>query len=81
MSDKVTIDFERELVTWETDAQNGTETCPGIAARKSQILAAMGYKSVNITPAVNAFNDLVNGEIDKEEFFKRIEEFSNDEEE
>lgn len=75
MSDKVTIDFEKELVTWETDAQNGTETCPGIAARKKQIIAAMGYESVNFTPVVNAFNALGNGEIGKDEFLKRLDDF------
>ena len=78
MSDKVTIDFENELVTWETDAQKGTETCLGIAARKNQILAAMGYESVNFTPVVNAFNALGNGEIGKEEFFKRLDDFANE---
>lgn len=35
MPDKVTIDFEKELVTWETNIQKGTDSCPGISPRKS----------------------------------------------
>ena len=77
MPDKVIIDFEKEMVTWETSAQQGTETCPGIAARKSQIIAAMGYESVNITPAVTAIEDFFNGKIDKRELYRRFDEFEN----
>ena len=79
MPDKVTIDFEKELVTWETNIQKGTDSCPGISTRKNQIIAAMGYASVDFTPVVNAFNDLGNGKINKDEFLSYINDFSNDE--
>ena len=65
--DKVTLDFENNIITWETDAQQGTEYCPDLSAKKAAILAAMGYAAVDLTKMVNAFQSYVNGQISAEE--------------
>lgn len=75
MADRVTLDFETGMITWNTDSQKGTEFCPDLAERKSAILAAMGYESVDFTPAVAAFNAFVNGQITEEELLNRMKAF------
>lgn len=78
MADKVTIDFENEIITWDTDNQKGTESCPGISKRKNDILTAMGYESVDFSPVVNSFNAFINGQITKDELIKLSEKFLKD---
>lgn len=73
MADKVTLDFENGIITWDTDSQKGTEHCPDLAERKAAILAAMGYEVVDLTPTVTAINAYANGELTEEEFFERLE--------
>ena len=78
MANKIILDFETGIISWDTDSQKGTEFCPDLAERKPVILAAMGYETVDFTPAVDIINTFVNGKITEEEFKKRIEEFAND---
>ena len=75
MADKVTLDFETGMITWDTNSQKGTEFCADLAERKAAILAAMGYESVNFAPAVAAFNAFVNGQITEEELLNRMKAF------
>lgn len=78
MADKVTLDFETGMITWDTDAQKGTEFCPDLAERKAAILAAMGYETVDMSPAIGIFNDFANGKITEEELHKRLTEFQQE---
>ena len=77
MADKVTLDFENNQIIWDTDTQKGTESCPELAERKAAIFAAMGYETVDFSPAVDAMEALLNGQIGKEEFRKRLEDFGD----
>jgi len=61
--DKVTLDFENDIVEWDADNYKGTESCPGLRDRKDDILAAMGYKTWDMSNVVNAANSFINGEI------------------
>ena len=74
MANKVTLDFETGMITWDTNYQKGTEFCPDLAAREDAILAAMGYGKIDLTPTVSAANDYANGLITEEEFLKRLAE-------
>ena len=57
--DKVTFDFDKCEVIWDTDGQKGTESIPDLAERKAAILAAAGYESVDLKNAINCmFKDL-----------------------
>lgn len=75
MANKVTLDFEKNEVIWDTDSQKGIEFCPDLAARKPQILAAMGYETVDMSSAVNAVNAFINGDIDTIEFLRQCDAF------
>ena len=81
MADKVTLDFENGKIIWDTDAQTGVESCPDLAERKPQILAAMGYETVDFSSAVDAINAFVNGKIEPEEFLRRCDDFVKEDEE
>jgi len=61
--DKVTLDFENELVEWNTDSQKGLESCPGLAERKDNILAAMGYSMWDMSSVIGAVNSYISSEI------------------
>lgn len=78
MADKVTLDFENGKIIWDTDAQTGVENCPDLAERKPQILAAMGYETVDFSSTVDAINAFVNGQIDQDEFLHRCDTFTSD---
>lgn len=75
MADKITLDFENNTITWETDAQNGIEYCPDLAEKKPKILAAMGYGPVDLTPAIKIFEALANGQISEEEADQLLADF------
>lgn len=72
--DKVTLDFEKETVTWESDTQNGTEYSPGLANRKNDILAAMGYEIWDASNVLNAVGDFIDCRIDEDSFAQILEE-------
>lgn len=72
---RVTLDFETGRITWDTDTQKGTEICSDLAERRPAILAAMGYETVDFSPAIKAINAFVNGKISEEEFIKQCDEF------
>jgi len=65
--DKVTLDFENEIIEWGTDSQKGTESCPGLSGRKDDILAAMGYKMWDMRNVVDAVNSFINNKISADE--------------
>ena len=65
--DKVTLDFENNIIIWETDTQQGTEYCPELSAKKAAIMAAMGYTAIDLSKMVKAFTDYMNGQISAEE--------------
>ena len=44
--DRVTFDFEKNEVIFETDGQQGTEIVPDLQDRKSAIMAAAGYEMI-----------------------------------
>lgn len=81
MTDKVTLDFVRNEITWDTDAQKGTEFYADLAALKPKILSVLGYETVDMRPAVNAINAFINGEIDEEEFVRQCDVFVQDDKE
>lgn len=78
MANKVTLDFETGMITWDTDSQKGTEYCHDLAERKADILKAMGYETVDFSPAVKIINDFANGKISEDELMKRINEFEQE---
>lgn len=74
MADRLILDFEKNEITWDTDAQTGTEICPDLAKRKMRILEAMGYGPIDLTKEVQAINAHVNGEISTEELLGILEQ-------
>lgn len=78
MADKITIDFENEIITINTNSQNGTELYPGLKEKKDEIMKVLGYETVDMTPAINSFNEYINGKITKDELDKKIENFVNE---
>ena len=78
MADKVTLDFENNTITWDTDAQKGVEYCPELSERKVEILAAMSYKPIDLAPAIKTFEALVNGKISEEEAHQQLADFVKD---
>lgn len=76
MANKLILDFETNMITWDTDSQKGTEYCDGLAERREAILQAMGYETVDLTPAIKIINAFANGEIKREEMVKRLDEFT-----
>jgi len=60
--DKVTLDFENNIVEWDTDSQKGTEYCPDLKERRTLILAAMGYSEYDMSNVINVINAFANGE-------------------
>ena len=75
MADKVTLDFENNIITWDTDTQQGTEFCPDLSKRKPEIIKAMGYKVEDIMPVVKIFEAMVNGQISNAEADRQLRAF------
>lgn len=78
MADKLTLDFENNMITWDTDFQQGTEYCDGLKERKSTILKAMGYETVDFSPVVKSMNDFANGKITQEELLQLFDDFTKE---
>lgn len=78
MANKLTLDFETNMITWDTDSQKGTEYCHDLAERRADILKAMGYETVDFSPAVKIINDFANGKMSEDELLKRMEEFTKE---
>lgn len=76
MADKVTLDFENNTITWDTDSQKGTEFCPDLADRKKAIMDVLGYEPVDFSPAVEAVNDFISGNLSEDEFRKKMDELT-----
>lgn len=74
MADKITLDFETGMISWDTDTQKGTEHCPDLKERKVAILAAMGYKPIDMGPIKAAFEAYMNGELNEAEFNAVLDE-------
>lgn len=72
MADKITIDFENNLITWDTDTQQGTEYHADLKNKKAAVLQALGYKEVDITNTINAFNNFLNGKLSQDELAEII---------
>jgi len=75
--DRLILDFEQNTVEWDSDAQRGTEHFPGLQERKAAILAAMGYKTIDMSGVFGAVNDFMNGVI-SEEAFRNIMDWEAD---
>ena len=71
--DKVTLDFENNIVEWDTKSQKGTEYCPDLKERRTLILAAMGYSEYDFSNVINAINAFANGEATEEELTAFLE--------
>lgn len=78
MANKLTLDFETGMITWDTDSQKGTEYCHDLAERKADILKAMGYETVDFSPVVKSMNAFANGEITEKELLRRFSEFEKE---
>jgi hypothetical protein len=70
--DKVTLDFENNIVEWDTDHQKGTEFCPDLRQRKPLILAAMGYEESDMSEVMNIVNAFANSEMTIDELKNRL---------
>ena len=73
MADKITLDFENNIITWDMENQQGTEHCPDLYQKKQAILDSMGFQTVNVSPVINALEDYLNGEISIEEMKETFE--------
>ena len=65
--DRVTLDFENNMVEWDTNNYRGFESCPGLAERKDAILDAMGYHMWDVSDVIGALNSFINGKISPDE--------------
>jgi len=72
--DRITLDFEKNTIEWDTDTQKGAETCEDLKERKPLILAAMGYGEIDITNTVRTAEDFLSGKISREEMTRIFEE-------
>lgn len=77
MADRIILDFENEVITWNTDGQKGTEIYIGLKEKKEAILKAMGYEVVDFSSIVHNINEYINGGISQEELLNKMEEFEN----
>lgn len=75
MADKITLDFENNIIEFDTENQKGTEYCEDLKEMKEEVLKLLGYETVDVTPAINAINQYLNGEIEEEELRKKMDEF------
>ena len=73
--DRITLDFEKEIIIFDMDNQKGEEHCPGLSDKKGEVLAAIGYGPVDFTPAISAIEAFYNGEITVEELHDKLVEF------
>ena len=73
--DKLILDFEKNLITIETDTQKSTEWSEDLQKKKSAIYELLGFETVNLTPAVRAIEDMINGKISGEEMHGRLEKW------
>lgn len=80
MANKITLDFENEMIIWDMDSQYGSELCPGLAEKESAILALLGYEMIDFSSEVNLLNALFNGNINEAEFLEKMKELENEEE-
>lgn len=78
MADKVTLDFEKNMIIWDTDVQKGIEYCPELSTRKSDILMAMGYKKIDFTPAIKIVEAMINGQIGPAEAIQLLEKYERE---
>jgi Holliday junction resolvasome RuvABC DNA-binding subunit len=77
--DKVTLDFENNMIEWDSDTQKGTEHCPDLHERKAAILAAMGYEQYDLTDVVNTVNAFANGEMTIDELEEQLKKQRDEE--
>lgn len=78
MENKVTLDFENEMITWDKDGQKGSESCPGLAEKEAAILELLGCERVDFSAAIDAFNQFMNGEIGEDELARKLKEFEDE---
>jgi len=71
--DKVTLDFENNIVEWDTNSQKGTENCPDLKERRTLILAAMGYSEYDMSNVINVINAFANSEATEAELLDVLE--------
>lgn len=74
MADKMTLDFENNIITFDTDNQKGTEYCEGLGEMKAAVLELLGFETYDMTPAISAINQFLNGEMTEEELRKTMDE-------
>lgn len=73
MANKVTLDFETGMITWDTEHQKGIEVDLDLAKKETAILAAMGYSKMDFSKEIAAFNAFINGDITEKELLNRVE--------
>ena len=75
--DRITLDFEKEIIIFDTDSQKGEEHCPGLADKKADVFAAIGYEQIDFRPIVSTIERFFNGEITVEELHDKLVELEN----
>lgn len=78
MANKITLDFDKNIIIWDTEHQQGIEHCDDLSERKGAILKAMGYEEVNVSPVIHALEDFLNGEISGEELQETMNNFEDE---
>ena len=74
MANRMTLDFERSTITWDTDNQYGTEIVPNLAEKEDEILDVLGYAKFNLTKVFDVINKYLNGLLTEEQACEALEE-------
>lgn len=69
--DKITFDFETETFTISDGDKEISGMLPGLIFRKADIYEAAGIIQLDLTEIKGLLEQLVNGEIDQEEFIEK----------
>lgn len=75
---KITLDFENEVVTIQTISQNGTHHHPGLAKLEPKVLSLLGYQKLNLAPIVEIFEKFLDGQISKEEMDRQLARYEDE---
>ena len=60
MSDKITLDFENNTITFDTENQKGTEYYENLYKLKDDILKILGYERIDMSSTIDFINYIIN---------------------
>ena len=69
--DKITFDFETGVFTINDGSREMSGVLPGLVFRKADIYEAAGIIQLDLTEIKELIGELMNGEIDQDEFLEK----------